>query len=68
MSLFSIINDMSIVQFNDLDIINGFRNLKSPDIAYDKLKTQFFCLSHTPCKVDYSITGFKAKNQDKVND
>jgi myosin heavy subunit len=36
-------------------------------MTFDKIKSHLFTLSHSPCKVEYSILGFKSKNQDKVN-
>lgn len=67
LSLFSIINDMTLPQFKDQDIMHGFNKLESQHLAFDKLKPQLFTLSHTPCPVTYSILNFKSKNQDKVN-
>lgn len=68
LSLFSIINDMTLPQFKDQDIVRGFQKLSSPHLSFDQLKPQLFNLAHTPCSVSYSIGGFKTKNQDKFND
>lgn len=70
LSLFSIINDLTAPsQFKDDDIIHGFATqLKNSRLAFDKLHKHKFFLIHTQCQVCYNVTGFKSKNQDKVND
>jgi len=65
LSLFSVINDMTLPQFKDQDVINAFHKLQSPHITFDKLNPKTFALSHSPCEVAYSVEGFKVKNQDK---
>lgn len=67
MSLFSIINDMTLPQFKDENIVQGFKRIKSGVLAYDKHNHFCFIISHSPCKVRYHASGFKAKNQDRVN-
>ena len=67
LSLFSIINDMTLPQFKDEDIMQGFKKLQGLNISFHKLKLNMFTLTHSPCEVNYIITGFKPKNQDKIN-
>jgi myosin heavy subunit len=67
LSLFSIINDMTLPQFKDEDIMHGFQKLESPNLTFHKLKNKLFTISHSPCSVTYSIEGFKPKNHDKIN-
>jgi myosin heavy subunit len=70
LSLFSIINDLTMPnQFTDNDIIQNFNKISRPKIlTFDKINKNFFTLAHTQCSVIYNIDGFKAKNQDKVNE
>jgi myosin heavy subunit len=68
LSLFSIINDMTLPQFRDADIIQGFRKIDHPSLIFDKINKAKFTILHTQAPVDYCITAFKSKNQDKINE
>ncbi len=68
LSLFSIINDMTLPQFKDADIIQGFRKIEHPSLVFDKINKTKFKIFHTQAPVDYCITAFKSKNQDKNNE
>jgi myosin heavy subunit len=59
---------MTLPQFKDEDIIQSFHRLETPYLSFDKLNKNKFCLIHTQCPVNYTITSFKTKNQDKIND
>jgi myosin heavy subunit len=40
----------------------------SPSLTFDKINKGKFKIMHTQASVDYCITAFKIKNQDKIND
>lgn len=67
LSLFSIVNDMTLPQFKDEDIIQGFRKIDHPSLTFDKINRGKFKIIHTQAPVDYNIANFKSKNQDKIN-
>jgi hypothetical protein len=64
----SIINDMTLPQFRDEDMVQGFHKINSPFLHFSKLNRNVFKIEHTQAPVEYSISGFKMKNQDRVND
>lgn len=68
LSLVSLINDMTLPQYKDEDIIQSFHRIQNVNLSFDKLNKNKFCIIHTQCPVVYSIVSFKSKNQDKVND
>lgn len=68
LSLFSNVNDMTLPQFRDADIIQGFRKIEHPSLVFDKINKTKFTIIHSQAPVDYCITAFKIKNQDKMNE
>jgi myosin heavy subunit len=68
LSLFSIVNDMTLPQFKDSDIIQGFRKVEHPALTFHKINKVRFTIQHTQAPVEYSISAFKTKNQDRINE
>ena len=56
-------------QFKDEDMMANFNSkLKTNKfVKFDKKNNAKFTIIHSQCEVCYSVQGFKAKNQDKVN-
>ncbi len=59
---------MTLPQFKDEDIIQGLRMIEHSSLIFNKIDRLKFRIIHTQSSVDYSIAGFKKKNQDKVNE
>lgn len=59
---------MTLPQFRDNDMMQGFKKIESHLLKLDQIDKTKFRILHSQCPVLYSITGFKLKNQDKINE
>ena len=49
-------------------MIQGFKKVDTKLLKINKTDKLKFIIEHSQCDVQYQITGFKMKNQDKTNE